>query len=136
MAGKEISLGCIISIGTGEPLETRRRYKSGTSISKKGKHLKDVAQLLIEQVVGHEKSAIECAMDRCVAQSIPFFRVSPVGINVRIDQIDDGKLMDMIWDTLLYLTENTELIDNLGRKLKEVAERQQESPRCRAHTVR
>ncbi|KAE9550927.1 hypothetical protein FO519_005863 [Halicephalobus sp. NKZ332] len=135
MAGKEISLGCVLSIGTGEPLETKRRYKSGTSISKKGKHLKDLAQLLMEQVVGHEKSAIECAIDRCVAQSIPFFRISPVGINVRIDQIEDGKLMDMIWDTLLYLTKNTDLIDKLGQELKKVAERQQGNSRCRAHTV-
>uniref|UniRef100_A0AC34QV46 PNPLA domain-containing protein n=1 Tax=Panagrolaimus sp. JU765 TaxID=591449 RepID=A0AC34QV46_9BILA len=134
MAGKDISLGCVISIGTGEPLQTKRRYKSGNSISKKGKHLRDVAVLLMEQVVGHEKSAIECAEDRCAAQSIPFFRISPVGIDVRIDQIDDGKLMDMIWETLIYLTENTEIIDNMGKTLQKIAEKQQYPTKTRAHT--
>uniref|UniRef100_A0AC34F0F5 PNPLA domain-containing protein n=1 Tax=Panagrolaimus sp. ES5 TaxID=591445 RepID=A0AC34F0F5_9BILA len=139
LAGKDVSLGCIFSIGTGEPLQTKRRYKSGNTLHKKSKYLRDVAQLLMEQVVGHEKSAIEFAIDRCAASTIPFFRVSPVGIDVRIDQIDDGKLMDMIWETLLYLVDNVTEIDEFGKILKTVAERPHDVPhdssRLRSHTV-
>uniref|UniRef100_A0A7E4VGH0 PNPLA domain-containing protein n=1 Tax=Panagrellus redivivus TaxID=6233 RepID=A0A7E4VGH0_PANRE len=134
-AGKDISLGCVISIGTGEPNETKRRYKSGNTLHKKGKYLRDMAVLLMEQVVGHEKSVIECTEDRCAAAAIPFFRICPTGIDVRIDQIDDGKLMDMIWETLLYLLKNVHIIDNLGSTLKAVAERPHDSPRLRSHTV-
>lgn len=65
-------------------------------------------------MVGHEKSVIQCAADRCLAAHIPFFRLCPVGIDVRIDQVDDDKLMQMIWDSMLHLYLNCEVIDELG----------------------
>lgn len=74
-AGEDIQLNLILSIGTGEPAESKRRYQSGSSISHKGRHLRDMAVLLMEQVVGHEKSVIQCASDRCAASGIPFFRL-------------------------------------------------------------
>lgn len=41
---------------------------------------------------------------------------------MRIDQIDPGKLMEMIWTTLNYLTDNIEEIDRLGEILRSVLE--------------
>ena len=38
-------------------------------------------------MVGQDLTAVEMASDRCAAHGIPFFRISPVGINVRIDQV-------------------------------------------------
>ncbi|KAI6214138.1 hypothetical protein M3Y94_00233500 [Aphelenchoides besseyi] len=116
-AGQSIQLGLVFSIGTGEPAESKRRYRSGTSIGRRGRHLADLAVLLMEQVVGHEKSVIQSAEDRCAASGIPFTRICPVGINVRIDQIDDGKLIDMVWSSLLWLHSNIDLIDEFGEKL-------------------
>uniref|UniRef100_A0A915DN76 PNPLA domain-containing protein n=1 Tax=Ditylenchus dipsaci TaxID=166011 RepID=A0A915DN76_9BILA len=104
--GENLRLACVISIGTGEPLETVRRYGHPTHGTGGGQ----------------EKSAIECAEDRCAVSGIPFFRISPVGIDVRIDQIDDGKLMDMIWDTLKYLLQNIETVDKLGAALVSIRE--------------
>ncbi|CAD5219338.1 unnamed protein product [Bursaphelenchus okinawaensis] len=115
--GDKLKLGCVISIGTGEPAETKRRYKSGSSISHRSRHLRDMAVLLIEQVVGYEKSVVDCAKDRCLAAGIPFYRVCPVGIDVKIDQVNDGVLMDMIWETLLYLLQNSDQIDQMGASL-------------------
>lgn len=115
--GDPLKLGCVISIGTGEPAETKRRYKSGSSLTHRSKHLRDMAVLLIEQVVGYEKSVVDCAKDRCMAAGIPFFRICPVGIDVRIDQVDDGPLMDMIWETLIHLYQNLDQIDELGQSL-------------------
>ncbi|KAI1732852.1 patatin-like phospholipase domain-containing protein [Ditylenchus destructor] len=116
-SGENLRLGCVISIGTGEPNSTLRRYQSGTSFSHRSRHLREMTTLLMEQVVGQEKSAIECAQDRCAVSGIPFFRLSPVGVDVRIDQIDDGKLMDMIWVTFKHLLENIEYVDKLGAML-------------------
>lgn len=76
--------------------------------------------------MGQEKSAIECAEDRCSASGIPFFRLSPVGITVRIDQVDDGKLMDMIWKTFKYLLENLDYVDRLGATLINIKNAKQE----------
>ncbi|CAD5226350.1 unnamed protein product [Bursaphelenchus xylophilus] len=115
--GDKLKLGCVISIGTGEPAETKRRYKSGSSLSHRSRHLRDMAVLLIEQVVGYERSVVDCAKDRCLAAGIPFFRICPVGIDVKIDQINDGVLMDMIWETLLHLLRNCEQVDELGQSL-------------------
>lgn len=62
-----------------------------------------LSTLILEQVVGQDLTTVEMAQERCVAQSIPFVRMSPKGINVRIDEVDDAKLMDMIWTTHLWL---------------------------------
>ncbi|PIO67301.1 hypothetical protein TELCIR_10955 [Teladorsagia circumcincta] len=58
---------------------------------------------ILFKVVGQDLTTVEMAQERCHAHNIPFVRISPKGINVRIDQIDDGKLMDMIWTTQLWL---------------------------------
>ncbi|KAI6212257.1 85/88 kDa calcium-independent phospholipase A2 [Aphelenchoides fujianensis] len=101
--GSDVQLGLVLSIGTGEPAESKRRYQSGSTIGGRSRHLADLAVLLMEQVVGHEKSVIQSAEDRCAASGIPFTRICPQGINVRIDQINDGKLIDMVWSSLLWL---------------------------------
>uniref|UniRef100_A0A0N5A355 PNPLA domain-containing protein n=1 Tax=Parastrongyloides trichosuri TaxID=131310 RepID=A0A0N5A355_PARTI len=121
------SLACIISIGTGEPEETNRRYKSGNSIKKRTQHLGHVTELLLEQVVGYEKSILECCEDRCRASNIPFIRINPTGISDRIDQIDNGKLTDMIWKALVWLNNSRELIDKLGNILKDLHEQKNEN---------
>ncbi|TMS39817.1 hypothetical protein L596_006290 [Steinernema carpocapsae] len=112
--GLKDNIACIISIGTGEPKHTERKYKSGSNFRQRSKHLLHLGELMFEQVVGHEQSVLDSCRDRCHAQQIPFVRISPSGINVRIDQIDDGKLMDMLWTTLLYLSEQVAEVDRLG----------------------
>jgi patatin-like phospholipase/acyl hydrolase len=52
-AGENLKLACVISIGTGEPFETVRRYASGTSLSHRSRHIKDMATLLMEQASTH-----------------------------------------------------------------------------------
>ena len=48
--GENLELDGVISIGTGEPNETVRRYESGKSLSHRSRHIRDMATLLIEQV--------------------------------------------------------------------------------------
>lgn len=98
-----IHLAGVLSIGTGEPALAERKYKSGKSIRAKAMNIGHLSTLILEQVVGQDLTAVEMAQDRCHAHNIPFNRLSPKGISVRIDQIDDSKLMDMIWTTLIYL---------------------------------
>ncbi|CAB3406198.1 unnamed protein product [Caenorhabditis bovis] len=115
--GNPIHLAGVLSIGTGEPAISERKYKSGKSIRARAKNIGHLSTLILEQVVGQDLTAVEMAQDRCHAYNIPFCRISPKGINVRIDQIDDAKLMDMIWTTLIYLVENAHEIDQLGEVL-------------------
>lgn len=66
------------------------------------------------KVVGHEKSAIECAADRCMASGIPFARISPVGISGRIDLIEDGRVrleLSSVW-TFVVLAHGHDLADS------------------------
>uniref|UniRef100_A0A1I7TDC3 PNPLA domain-containing protein n=1 Tax=Caenorhabditis tropicalis TaxID=1561998 RepID=A0A1I7TDC3_9PELO len=112
-----LHLAGVLSIGTGEPALAERKYKSGKSIKAKAMNIGHLSTLILEQVVGQDLTAVEMAQERCHAHNIPFNRLSPKGIAVRIDQIDDGKLMDMIWTTLIYLTENVHEIDQLGEMI-------------------
>ncbi|CAI4229579.1 unnamed protein product [Auanema sp. JU1783] len=109
-----ITLAGVVSIGTGEPEVSERKYKSGTTWKSKAKNITHLSTLILEQVVGQDLTAVEMAQERCLAHNIPFVRISPKGINVRIDQIDDGKLMDMIWTSLLWLVDNVREVDKLG----------------------
>ncbi|CAI2349992.1 unnamed protein product [Caenorhabditis sp. 36 PRJEB53466] len=112
-----LHLAGVLSIGTGEPASSERKYKSGKSFKAKALNIGHMTTLLLEQVVGQDLTAVEMAQERCHAHDIPFNRLSPKGISVRIDQIDDAKLMDMIWTTLVYLTDNVHEIDQLGENI-------------------
>ncbi|RCN48985.1 hypothetical protein ANCCAN_04967 [Ancylostoma caninum] len=112
-----VRLAGVVSIGTGEPAQSERKYKSGTTIRAKAKNMAHLSTLILEQVVGQDLLAVEMAEERCHAHNIPFIRISPKGINVRIDQIDDGKLMEMIWTTQLWLIQNLREVDKLGELL-------------------
>lgn len=84
--------------------------------------------------MGHEQSALEMARDRCAAQKIPFVRISPKGVNERIDQIDDSKLMEMLWTTLLHLVNNVAEVDRLGELLHKLHAAPDEKKR-RSNTI-
>ncbi|CAI5449609.1 unnamed protein product [Caenorhabditis angaria] len=129
-----IHLAGVLSIGTGEPALVERKYKTGKSIKAKAKNIGHLSTLILEQVVGQDLTAVEMAQDRCHAHNIPFNRLSPKGINVRIDQIDDAKLMDMIWTSLVYLIENLNETDQLGQMLHKLLSDPTERKR-RSNTV-
>ncbi|GMR44934.1 hypothetical protein PMAYCL1PPCAC_15129, partial [Pristionchus mayeri] len=112
-----VKLKGVFSIGTGEPERVERKYKNGTSIKKKALNIANLSTLILEQVCGHDLSVVEMARDRCHAQNIPFFRLSPSGINVRIDQVNDDKLLQMIWTTQVWLVNNFGEVDRLGELL-------------------
>ena len=153
-----IQLAGVVSIGTGEANSLARKYKSGKTLRSRAKHVGHVSTLILEQVVGQDLTAVEIAQDRCNAHQIPFIRLSPKvchyfsylrhstpfllleyrtlfqGINVRIDQINDAKLMDMIWTTLRWLTDNLDKVDKLGEVLYKLHGEHEERKR-RSNTV-
>jgi hypothetical protein len=96
-SGDAVGLDLVLSIGTGEPAETLRNYDTGgpgASWSTRSRLLRDVTVLLAEQAVGFDQSSCDFAEDRCRAAGIPFFRLNPVGVRCRIDQVCllEGKL--------------------------------------------
>uniref|UniRef100_A0A1I8A984 PNPLA domain-containing protein n=1 Tax=Steinernema glaseri TaxID=37863 RepID=A0A1I8A984_9BILA len=48
--GLKEKFACIISIGTGEPKHTERKYKSGSNFRQRSKHLLHLGELMFEQV--------------------------------------------------------------------------------------
>ncbi|GMT23116.1 hypothetical protein PFISCL1PPCAC_14413 [Pristionchus fissidentatus] len=112
-----VKLMGVLSIGTGEPERVERKYKHGTSIKKKALNIANLSTLILEQVCGHDLSVVEMARDRCHAHNIPFFRLSPSGINVRIDQVNEDKLMQMLWTCQVWLSNNFGEVDRLGELL-------------------
>nr|CDJ83972.1 Patatin domain containing protein [Haemonchus contortus] len=130
----KVKLAGVVSIGTGEPAQSERKYKSGTTIRSRAKNMAHLSTLILEQVVGQDLTTVEMAEERCHAHNIPFVRISPKGINVRIDQIDDGKLMDMIWTTQLWLVNNLREVDKLGELLYKLLSDPDEGKR-RSNTI-
>uniref|UniRef100_A0A914WPJ9 PNPLA domain-containing protein n=1 Tax=Plectus sambesii TaxID=2011161 RepID=A0A914WPJ9_9BILA len=111
------SLGCVISLGTGDVSATDRQYTYGGTLRKKTTNLLHLTQLLLEQVSGYEQSTLQCARNRCAAYDIPFFRFSPPAIDVVLNETDPAKLMTMVWKTFVYMTDNAQEVDRLGQMI-------------------
>jgi len=133
--GAPIRLGAVLSIGTGEPKMSIRKYKAGTGLRSKGRHLLHISSLLLEQVVGHEQSALASAIDRCLAQGIPLIRLSPKISTVHIETVENDKLINMVWETLLWLLDNVQEVDRLGRIILQLNTVNRDQPRQRSNTV-
>ena len=131
------SLECIISIGTGEVSATDRLYTYGGTLRKKTTNLLHLTQLLLEQVSGYEQNTLQCARNRCAAYNIPFFRFSPLEIDVILNETDPVKLMAMIWKTLVYMTDNVQQIDHLGEAINRLYNNNNNSEEVkkRSHTI-
>ncbi|VDO19752.1 unnamed protein product [Heligmosomoides polygyrus] len=97
----KIRLAGVVSIGTGEPAQSERKYKSGTTIRSRAKNMAHLSTLILEQVVGQDLTAVEMAQERCHAHNIPFIRISPKNLR-EVDKLgellfkllsdpDDGK---------------------------------------------
>ncbi len=95
-----------MSIGTGHP-EEKRRPSSWIPA-------KQTIKILTEQATGRDNSALEGAKARFHNQNIPFLRLNPENVDCGLDELDDIKLIDILWATLGYLRDKGDEIDSFA----------------------
>lgn len=90
-------IGGIISIGTGHN-KRRARNTNNSFTSKKTK-----IDAKVEHSTKEDRLSLTCAEARCKAQSISLLRLSPEYVSARLDDVNEDNLIQMLWETLLYL---------------------------------
>lgn len=118
----------MVSLGTGIPPKTGSNvsllditWPSGvfdaiTSVPR----LASLVNLLIDQATQSEGRVVERAKAWCSSIEVPFYRFSPQMMeDVKLDEKDDEKLVDLLWETRCYMVANQYFISEMLRTLVE-----------------
>lgn len=54
---------------------------------------------------------------------VPFFRLNPLIQEVKLDEVDDAKIDNMLWETKLYISANMDRIKELAAYLRKPMKR-------------
>lgn len=112
---REYSIIAAVSLGTGlMPKGHAEKIMNPSLTSVSGyTQLSFLAKMLVEQTTETEQSA-KRAQVMCSMIGAPFFRVNPpLAENIALDETDNVKLVEMLWQTMAYLHRNQETIQQL-----------------------
>ncbi|CAL4058570.1 unnamed protein product, partial [Meganyctiphanes norvegica] len=77
-----------------------------------------LVQLLIEQACMSDNRTVDRARSVCSMSDIPYFRLSPqLSRDVELDEKGEEKLVQMMWETMVYINEKKEAINKLASLL-------------------
>lgn len=132
-----MDIGLMVSIGTGAiPIRNLERinFSSLTSISGKNDHfvisnshnffspgisslasnLTTLIKVLVEQASQADGQVVERAQAWCSMIDVPYFRVNPpISEDIQLDESDNAKLVNMLWETMAYLYQHKNDLSDL-----------------------
>uniref|UniRef100_A0AC35TW51 PNPLA domain-containing protein n=1 Tax=Rhabditophanes sp. KR3021 TaxID=114890 RepID=A0AC35TW51_9BILA len=113
------NIACVISIGTGQWLNCGKLNEDSSALNsstvsnvspgrgnfiKKIGELKSFLSIFIRQLTASEGLPVERARSWCHSIGVPYFRFTPkLTIRVKLDDASDVSIIQMIWDTEIYL---------------------------------
>uniref|UniRef100_A0A915KMK1 PNPLA domain-containing protein n=1 Tax=Romanomermis culicivorax TaxID=13658 RepID=A0A915KMK1_ROMCU len=113
-----ISIGCVLSIGTGRipdtPVDSLNVSTSSPVESMNA--LRTLSVILVDQVTATEGLPVERARSWCHDLQVPYFRFStPLSKEYVLDTKDDKEIVQMMWETAEYMfSAKTELSSLVG----------------------
>ena len=121
--GEGVKIGCVISLGTGIPPITRP--SGSVNVVTKGlfdycrdiKAMKNLINLFIAQCTTSYGQEVDRSRAWCESIRAPFFRFSPHIKDILLDETDDSKLIEMLYDTMVYTLNNKAEFDQLAKLL-------------------
>ncbi|KAH9502061.1 85/88 kDa calcium-independent phospholipase A2 [Dermatophagoides farinae] len=119
-AEQTFDIDIVVSIGTGEIPKrpfTRFEINSQWQIYRK---IYDIIELLTEQAAQSNGQVVERAKSWCSMINVPFYRINPaISEEIQLDESDDVKLIQMLWETEAYLHMNLDQMNQLSIRLLE-----------------
>lgn len=64
-----------------------------------------------------EGRPVDIARAWCGMIDVPYFRLNPPIQEVKLDEVDIKKLIDMMWETVIYVDENQHIISQIAAHL-------------------
>ncbi|KAL3121721.1 hypothetical protein niasHT_003512 [Heterodera trifolii] len=106
------SIAFLLSLGTGRtpPVDVGSidvvLEPSFSNIVQSFTALNNLKSILVEQLATSDGQVVESARMLCHLQKVPYFRLTPqLRVDIALDTVDNGTLIDMLWDAKAYVRE-------------------------------
>lgn len=117
-------LGVVLSLGTGKPPQVAVnsvdvfRPSNPLELAKTFVGVKELGKMLVDCCTDSDGCAVDRARSWCEMADVNYHRLSPqLSQEVMLDEVSDAVLVDMLWDTQMYLYEHREVIETLYQQL-------------------
>ncbi|RWS02542.1 calcium-independent phospholipase A2-like protein [Dinothrombium tinctorium] len=117
---KKYKLVTVVSLGTGSmpvtqvPIIDIFRPDSIMGVAKMAFMASSLGQLLVEQATQADGQVVERAKAWCHSLNVPYFRVNPpLSENIPMDETNNTKLINMLWETTAYMHNRKEELKKL-----------------------
>ncbi|KAL4647833.1 85/88 kDa calcium-independent phospholipase A2 isoform X2 [Arapaima gigas] len=123
--GAEVQkLGVVLSLGTGKPPQVAVnsvdvfRPCNPLEFAKTIVGAKELGKMLVDCCTDSDGCVVDRSRAWCEMADISYHRLSPqLSSEVMLDEVSDAKLVDMLWETQMYLYKHRELIQALAQQL-------------------
>ncbi|XP_028266344.1 85/88 kDa calcium-independent phospholipase A2 isoform X2 [Parambassis ranga] len=119
-------LGIVVSLGTGKPPQVVVssvdvfRPSNPLELAKSFVGAKELGKMLVDCCTDSDGCAVDRARAWCEMIDTIYHRLSPqLTQEVMLDEVSDAVLVDMLWETQMYLYEKREVLQSLAKTLLE-----------------
>ncbi|XP_072320137.1 85/88 kDa calcium-independent phospholipase A2 isoform X2 [Eucyclogobius newberryi] len=119
-------VGLVVSLGTGKPPQVMVnsvdvfRPSNPLELAKSIVGAKELGKMLVDCCTDSDGCAVDRARAWCEMTDTLYHRLSPqLSQEVMLDEVGDGVLVDMLWDTQMYLYEKRDVLQALALELLE-----------------
>uniref|UniRef100_A0A8C1E1N6 phospholipase A2 n=1 Tax=Cyprinus carpio carpio TaxID=630221 RepID=A0A8C1E1N6_CYPCA len=117
-------LGVVVSLGTGKPPQVAVnsvdvfRPSNPLELAKTFVGVRELGKMLVDCCTDSDGCAVDRARAWCEMADINYHRLSPqLSQEVMLDEVSDAVLVDMLWETQMYLYEHRDVIQTLSQQL-------------------
>uniref|UniRef100_H3C5G7 phospholipase A2 n=1 Tax=Tetraodon nigroviridis TaxID=99883 RepID=H3C5G7_TETNG len=117
-------LGVVVSLGTGKPPQVAVssvdvfRPSNPLELAKSFVGAKELGKMLVDCCTDSDGCAVDRATAWCEMIDTVYYRLSPqLSQEVLLDEVSDAALVDMMWETQMYLYEKRESLQSLAKLL-------------------
>ncbi|XP_063058512.1 85/88 kDa calcium-independent phospholipase A2 isoform X2 [Engraulis encrasicolus] len=117
-------LGVVVSLGTGKPPQVAVssvdvfRPSNPLELAKSFVGAKELGKMLVDCCTDSDGCAVDRARAWCEMTDMIYHRLSPqLSAEVMLDEVSDAVLVDMLWETQMYLYEQREQLQTLAQQL-------------------
>ncbi|KAM7419720.1 hypothetical protein PAMA_016689 [Pampus argenteus] len=123
--GAEVKkLGIVVSLGTGKPPQVVVnsvdvfRPSNPLELAKSFVGAKELGKMLVDCCTDSDGCAVDRARAWCEMIDTIYHRLSPqLSQEVMLDEVSDAVLVDMLWETQMYLYEKRDVLQSLAKVL-------------------
>uniref|UniRef100_A0A3Q1AX40 phospholipase A2 n=1 Tax=Amphiprion ocellaris TaxID=80972 RepID=A0A3Q1AX40_AMPOC len=117
-------LGTVVSLGTGKPPQVVVssvdvfRPSNPLELAKSFVGAKELGKMLVDCCTDSDGCAVDRARAWCEMIDTIYHRLSPqLSQEVMLDEVSDAVLVDMLWETQMYLYEKRDILQSLAKLL-------------------